>query len=556
MLKEKIDNSPVRSVKGKVELYDSSTKLATFTYRDRLKSFTVERYGEDSKFFGFGICQKINIKLIDKDRELDITTDNFFRAYLTTEGEDKYCSPFPIFYVSEVHRDENTNELSITAYDALYGAGDKLFDGIDIATALVNGEEIDLMYYAYYAALQLGMEIIWEDVGFGVPIPFFPVNFVGMGDDDVLSTIMLPDGANVEGSESVKDILDDIAEATLSIYYISNKDIIVFKRLDRDGEAALSITKSDYIKLDSKTNRRLAAIYSVSELGENVGDPAVKIGDSLTISGTTQNIKDNIFWSKAEDVGMLVNEALAALGGITINQFECSWRGNYLLEPGDKIEMTTKDNEVVVSYLLNDSIEYNGFLSEKSQWKFEGSEDETHTNSTTLGEALKQTYARVDKANKEINLHASEIGANGERVSQIDIAIGEINTSVSSLQTFQEEATGEIETLQKSVETKITDEEVSIKINSALENGVGRVETTTGFTFDDVGLTVSKDDTEMKTTITEDGMIVYKDNTEMLIANKDGVEARNLEAKKYLIIDDLCRFEKYGSGIGCFWIGG
>ena len=53
-------------------------------------------------------------------------------------------------------------------------------------------------------------------------------------------------------------------------------------------------------------------------------------------------------------------------------------------------------------------------------------------------------------------------------------------------------------------------EDVEISITKALENGVSRVETTTGFTFDEKGLTVAKSDSEMETLISEDGMTVFK----------------------------------------------
>ena len=60
-------NSPSRNIEGKVELFTSSTDSPanTFLSTDHLKSFSIERVGEDSKFFGFGICQKTKIELVD-----------------------------------------------------------------------------------------------------------------------------------------------------------------------------------------------------------------------------------------------------------------------------------------------------------------------------------------------------------------------------------------------------------------------------------------------------------------------------------------------------------
>ena len=92
------------------------------------------------------------------------------------------------------------------------------------------------------------------------------------------------------------------------------------------------------------------------------------------------------------------------------------------------------------------------------------------------------------------------------------------------------------------------------------QDGVTSITTTTGFRFDEDGLTVSKTGTEMSTIITEDGMIVYKDDTAMLVANNQGVVAHNLSADTYLIIGKHSRFEDfvkdYEDRTGCFWIGG
>jgi hypothetical protein len=133
----------------------------------------------------------------------------------------------------------------------------------------------------------------------------------------------------------------------------------------------------------------------------------------------------------------------------------------------------------------------------------------------------------------------------------------EINGSVTSITKTLDESTNEIETLKKSVELKMSDEDFNIKISKEMEKGAKKVVTDTGFSFDADGLTVSKSDSEMSTTITEDGMRVYRGNTAVLTANNTGVDATNLHATTYLIIGTNSRFEDYGRNrTGCFWIGG
>lgn len=115
---------------------------------------------------------------------------------------------------------------------------------------------------------------------------------------------------------------------------------------------------------------------------------------------------------------------------------------------------------------------------------------------------------------------------------------------------------GDIQTLTQKVNATMTAEDVKLQIQSELNNGVTKVKTTTGFTFDDEGLTVSKSGSEMTTQITEDGMTVFRDNTAILTANNVGVDAVNLHATTYLIVGTHSRFEDYGENrTGCFWIG-
>ncbi len=98
-----IINTPVRSISAKVELYNGSTLATTYNHTDAIASIDIERVGEESKFFGFGISQKLNVKLIDVPRAIDISTANSFKVYFNEHNV------YPIFNVTEVNRAENTN---------------------------------------------------------------------------------------------------------------------------------------------------------------------------------------------------------------------------------------------------------------------------------------------------------------------------------------------------------------------------------------------------------------------------------------------------------------
>ena len=505
-------HSPVRKITAKVELSDGSTR-ALYTDRDKLKGFTVDRVGEGNKFFGFGVCQKLNLHLIDTKMELAFTTQHTCKCYLNCGVAD--TDPFPSFKITEVHRDENTGELSITAYDSLYAA------------AAHTVAELQLV--APYTILDVANKI-------ATLLGISAVEVINVPEESTPFSTDYSEGANFDGGETLREVLNAIAEATQTVYYISRDGKLIFKRPDVSGAAALTIDKSDYITLDSKTNRRLSDICSATELGDNVTTTS-------GISGTTQYVRDNPFWELREDIVDLLNNALAAIGGLTINQFECSWRGNPALEIGDKIELITKDNKTVYSYVFDDVVEYTGGLAQTTRWSYTDDEGESTDNPTNLGDALKKTYAKVDKANQQIEMVAGE-------TAKIKVTSESVQTAVTRLD-------NEMTNVIAEVNTKVTADDVSFSIQTALkEEGIERVTTTTGFTFNEEGLHINKTGSEITTTITEDGMTVYRENDEVLVADNLGVRAEDLHATTFLIIGKNSRFEDFDDvRTGCFYIG-
>ena len=465
-------NAAVRHIIGKVELYKGSTLVNTFNHNDRLISFTIERVGEE-RFFGFGVCQKINVKLIDRYRELSITTANSFKVYF-----NGVCT-CPLFYVTEVNRDEKTNELSITAYDILY------------KTSKHTVSELNLTNYTIKEFASACGELIGAVT---------PISIENVGSTETCFSTNYPKGANFDGTETIREALDDVAEATQTIYYIDYNEYLVFHRLSKNNPS-IWINKSDYFNLSTRERRRLSTICHVTELGDNVSA-------SIGVTGTTQYVRDNAFWNARDDIGTLLDNAIAAVGGLTIPQFDMEWRGNFLFEIGERFYFTLKDGNTETGYLLNDTISYDGGLSEQTSWNYTDTE-ETESNPTSLGEIIKQTYAKVDKANRNIELSTGKL----------------------------DEATKEMENLSKLV---MTPEQVEILIQEH-QDSTG-ITTSTGFTFNSEGMSISKDDSEVSTLINEDGMRIKRNNEDVLVFNNVGVVAKNLRATTYLCICSYTRF--------------
>ena len=491
-------NSPIQKINARVELHNGSTLENICTCNDILESFTVERAGE-AKFFGYGICQKAIVKILDEQREINLTSKHSLEVSFGV-GTD-FIYPYPVFYIQDAKRDEDTEEINITAYDALFRATAHFYNELTLPTSYT----IRMITEACAALL-------------GMPVDVASIS--GASFDTYYEK-----GANFSGSESIRDVLNAIAEVTQTIYYLNSNWELTFKRLDAAGEALLTISRDKYLAFNSGEAITLGEVCRTNDLG-NAVSPA------QTVPGVTQYVRNNPFWEmREEDIASLVDAAQAAVGGLTITQYECEWFGNYLLEIGDKIELIKKDNTPITTFLLDDSITFDGSITESCKWIYEENEVETPKNPSSLGEAIKQTFARVDKVNNEIQLKAS--------VSQI------------------QDIEGRLGAVENSSSLTMTPEQVNI----AIEKKIGEIDsitTSTGFTFNQDGLTISKSDSDINTTITENGMYVKDREENVLTANSDGVNAKNLHATTYLFIGQNSRFEDYynGTRTGCFWIGG
>lgn len=523
-------NSPVRTIKARVEVYKASTLSYTFNYNDKLVSFTVERVCEEGLFFGFGICQSFKGEIIDVNKEVSIGAGDIVKVSYLAGTEWIY--PHPSFKVTQTRRDEITNQVTIYGYDLIFDANKHMVNELNLSVPYTI-KDVAIACSTLLGLSSLAIERV--------------------GASETCFDTSYEEGANFEGTETVREALNDIAEATQTIYFVNHENELVFKRLDKDLAVDYEITKARYFSLDNGDSRRLQTIASITELGDNYSS-------SIAAIGSTQYVKDNAFWDLRDDIATLLDTAIATVGGLSINQFDCEWRGNFLLEIGDKISLSGKDGNFI-SYILDDTITYNGSLSETTSWTYDDNSTETETNSTGLGDVLKQTYAKVDKVNKEITIVAGETEANSNALSSLIINTDSIAASVKEIEevttTKLNDINEEMATLTTQVNATMSAEDVKLEIQSELANGVNSVTTSTGFTFNEEGLSVEKTGSEMKTQITEDGMTVYRDNTAVLTANNVGVQAINLQARTYLIIGVNSRFEDYnnGSRTGCFWIG-
>jgi hypothetical protein len=196
--------SSARTIKGKVELYTGSTLTNTYLATDKLANFKIEKTPKHGAFFGYSISQKATVELIDRDNTVAITKGDRIKPYIGTSVEyAKECS----FIVEEAIRDEVRKTVTVTAYDLMNEAAKHKHEELTITFP------ITLKGYADAVAALLGTTVKWELVNDTFEnIEYTETNY-----------------PNFEDTETLREVLEAIAQASGSICFINYEDKITFK---------------------------------------------------------------------------------------------------------------------------------------------------------------------------------------------------------------------------------------------------------------------------------------------------------------------------------------
>lgn len=124
--------------------------------------------------------------------------------------------------------------------------------------------------------------------------------------------------------------------------------------------------------------------------------------------------------------------------------------------------------------------------------------------------------------------------------------------------------------IKKEVSTALTDSAFSITaVNEIKENGVSKLKTDKGFTFNDAGLTIDSSDSKTRFNADTDAIVVVdkSNNNELLFAGYDEnlkrsvLRVDNIEVDRYFSISNSFRQEviedeTHGKGLAFFYVGG
>lgn len=177
---------------------------------------------------------------------------------------------------------------------------------------------------------------------------------------------------------------------------------------------------------------------------------------------------------------------------------------------------------------------------------------ERGTKATDWTPAPEDTQTQIDDQKVILNAQVSRISSLEQKSDSIVASVSTLDTTTKT--TFKD-ITDTISELEKKTELAITEEGVTIAIESKLENADGIFITGTDYGFSAEGLRIAKDGQAMESLLDNSGLEVTRSGEAILTADDTGVNALNLTARQYLIVGDHARFENYETGrTACFWI--
>lgn len=170
-------------------------------------------------------------------------------------------------------------------------------------------------------------------------------------------------------------------------------------------------------------------------------------------------------------------------------------------------------------------------------------------------EAAKEAYNKAQNAQNTADDAQSDVDNLSNETTQ---KFAELNVTTEGISSEVIKQTTRMNQMEESISAiQQTAEGVSIQIQNIIDNGVDKVTTKTGYTFDDDGLKINRSGQEIENLLDNTGMYVTRSGETILQANNKGVIATDVTVRNYLIVGTHSRFEDYGDGrTACFYVGG
>lgn len=408
--------SPSRMIRGKVVVVDGGL-TSEYGYANKLQSIEQEVSAVKGKMFGAVVSYKSTIKLIDVKNVVQINVGAKASPQIGINGE---LLPMTPVYISSNTFDEVKGIRTLIGEDAI-GFTDKYIWN-DIKGDLGNTFTIQDVFAAI--ASKIGIE------------------FMITGELPNINAVYTKATFNVNGDETLRQILTAAAEATGAMVFINGSGKMEIKMLSNTID--LNIDKNTQFNLSTEPSSSLSGIISINELND-----MISVGNN---SSYVSVISVNPFIDPTDDSsqGKLQN-LFVKYQGNTFYPYKLKWRGNPALEIGDKIRLTLRDGSTIDTWYLGEKIKYTGGMSAESSWEADESE-KPEVGSQTISDTTRRTMAKVDKANQKITLLTEASDEQGQKISQLEVSLDGIRTEVSEVSNTANGAMTKATTVEQTVD--------------------------------------------------------------------------------------------------------
>ena len=557
------------------------------TESDKLIDFTIEDncYVND-KFIGTTVAKKITVNILNPNNEIDLENKEI-QPYIgmLIDGENKEV-PYGTFIIEKPQNEEVKQKTSFTGYDymikfnVLYKntvtfpcKAKVLFQNICTQVGLEAGK-LDFINCEY---MILGNPFTNNEDCRTVlsNIAQLAGGFAKIGRDNKVYIKTLK---NISNLLTVKDV------HTMSVKELNFMPISRLIGIrDKSDE---TLDGNNYFEDFAKNNmwgELNSLVLGLSSIeGENT---SVDDEDSIQENGLTEIvINDNYFLIEQVEREKVIEPLWSCLKGIKYLPFKAEYYGYPYIDSGDMIYIEDTKDKGYISYIFNHTFKFDGSYSGKIETPALTKTQTAYKNKIDIKTRFFRAERKIDKINGVIEDIIEEQTETSNKLSQHEQTIDSITNTVSETNTqltkdinnnYQDilkklnevPKNDDLVTIQNKVETIEKSTEYAINVTEDLQiNGVSKVKTETGYTFDNEGLTIEKTDAKTKSTLNEAGLNI-KDATgsseeSLLFAGYDEetgetiVKSKNMTVEKYLTIGKNSRLEDYKNGTGVFGIGG
>ena len=283
------------------------------------------------------------------------------------------------------------------------------------------------------------------------------------------------------------------------------------------------------------------------QLRQNEEDVGTVYPDGIQGEVNTYRITGNPLFAAvdAEALKGIAQSLYEHLQGVAYTPCKVTVPANLHICAGHTVQICDRNGKTITAYIM-----------QKTQ---KGQRDTLECTGSPTRDSTSATNNQSHQAlsGKVLNLRTDVDGLKAEnadsqgRLGRLEMDVEGIRGSVEMQSKTTEGIARQLTSLEQ------TAGGLTLSVEKIQDDGVSKIKTGMGYTFDDNGLQIAREGQQMKNLLDNTGMYVTRNGQTILQANDQGVVAADVTVRNYLIMGSHARFEDYGAGrTACFWLEG